>query len=79
MQSLTFLLIAFVRYTGRHEGKGYAPIPYLWEESSPLRFRESNNFSGVIDRLLVWSSEKGKSGAKSFWSPLYFQGGCRNV
>ena len=74
-----FLVDRVRKTTGRGEDKGYAPIPYLWGESSPLRFRESNNFLGVIERLLAWTSEEGQTGAKSFWSPAHFQGGCPNL
>ncbi|MEX2587622.1 MAG: helix-turn-helix domain-containing protein [Actinomycetota bacterium] len=70
---IEFLVDRVRKTTGRREGKGYIPIPYLWEKSSPLRFRESNNFMGVIERLLVWTLDKGRSGPKSFWSPLIFK------
>lgn len=58
--------------TASQRNQKFTPIPYLWDESSPLRFRESADFEGILRRLCEWAVEEAGQARRGFWTPTLF-------
>lgn len=50
----------------------YRPVPYEWGVGSPLQFRDSPDFVGVIQQVCDWFAEPHGESHREFWTPLLF-------
>jgi len=50
----------------------YQPVPFSWDEGSPIVTRNALDFGAVVRRILDWA-DAGQGGARAgFWSPHVF-------
>lgn len=67
------LLQLRIEYSGAEAvGSDYHPVPYRWDDASPLMFRESGEFEDVVRRVLDWAAREDDGWRRSFWSPQLF-------
>jgi hypothetical protein len=50
----------------------FSPIPYGWDDRSPLQFRESAAFAACLQRVRVWLSKAANGMGRSFWGPQLY-------
>src|SRR5437763_10942450 len=55
-QQVLALLIDRISLAGDHSRADYRPIPYGWDERSPLRFRETDAFEVILRNLRNWAA-----------------------
>lgn len=50
----------------------YRPIPFQWDDASPLRSKESTEFADAVGFICTWMSEPSEGWQRSFWAPHLF-------
>ncbi|MGH8923853.1 MAG: helix-turn-helix domain-containing protein [Acidimicrobiia bacterium] len=53
----------------RSDEGDYRPIPYRWNDSSPLVVRQTADFPAVVGHICDWLSEPAEGWRRSFWAP----------
>lgn len=56
----------------RDQGETFRPLPYGWDDRSPLRFRESTAFATCLRKTRVWLFEASKGISRTFWGPRLY-------